>query len=125
MGIPFHVLLLKAHVNIYVASIGYRLLLGIFTCTSALSTRDIFIIFFSLGVDRPAVILGNQTIINHVLEHARTFFVDGTFRITPRLAKPSVLNLRGSQVVNILGDVNGHHIPVFHIVMCTKKVIFN
>ena len=46
--------------------------------------------------------------------------MDGTFRVVPQHG--NYLNLRASQVFNILADYNGHALCVFTIVMTSRKL---
>ena len=67
-----------------------------------------------------AIALVNRQIVDPATKDASSWFIDGTFRIVPRQGR--VLNLRSSQVLNILADFNGSAIVVFTIIMTSRKV---
>ena len=72
------------------------------------------------SVRNHAIALVNRQIVDPATKDASSWFVDGTFRIVPRQGR--VLNLRSSQVLNILADFNGSAIVVFTIIMTSRKV---
>ena len=80
----------------------------------------LFVTVQGRSVRNHAIALVNRQIVDPATKDASCWFVDGTFRIVPRQGR--VLNLRSSQVLNILADYNGSAIVVFTIIMTSRKV---
>jgi hypothetical protein len=66
-----------------------------------------------------AVLLGNRELAIEVLKKSTTFFTDGTFSVTP--SHVDALQVRSSQVLNVLADYQGTSVPVFIVVMSCRK----
>jgi hypothetical protein len=66
-----------------------------------------------------AVLLGNRELAIEVLKKSTTFFTDGTFSVTP--SHVDALQVRSSQVLNVLADYQETSVPVFIVVMSCRK----
>ena len=74
----------------------------------------------SNGGRRYGLVFVNRGIVQSTSEESIDFFMDGTFRIVPRNGK--FLNLRSSQVFNILADHHGTALCIFTVVMTSRKL---
>lgn len=68
---------------------------------------------------RHAILLVNKAVAQEAFQDSTWFSMDGTFRITPRQGR--VLNIRSSQVFNILADYHGHAVVVFTVIMTSRR----
>ena len=65
------------------------------------------------------MLLGNRELAIEVLKKSTTFFTDGTFSVTP--SHVDALQVRSSQVLNVLADYQGTSVPVFTVVMSCRR----
>jgi len=67
-----------------------------------------------------AMVLVNREAVNNAINISTNFFLDGTFRITPRQGK--ILNVRSAQVLNLIADYNGHAVLLFTVIMTSRRL---
>ena len=67
-----------------------------------------------------AVILGDSEMISTISNKATFYHIDATFGVVPGHIK--VLQVRSSQVLNIVADYGGATVSVFTIIMSCRKV---
>jgi hypothetical protein len=67
-----------------------------------------------------AIILANKKVVTECCDSSTDFFMDGTFRICPK--QGNILNVRSSQVFNVLTERNGHGLLLFSVIMTSRKL---
>ena len=73
-----------------------------------------------IGKKYYALYLGNRALAHTVSQHCFHAMVDGTFGLIP--GRVSVLNVRSSQVLNVLADYKGAVICILTVVMSGRKL---